>query len=191
LSERRTAPTGSIDSHFGPQSLAAGHVPIGGRPMSAMTDSRWHISRLGNYPTARREPTRWRSRDLRGPLPVRVVHALEVAIRSLPSRGPWPEIDEEAWWKDILTDRRLTRSTAKMLSGRDEDARLRLDRCPAKSLTFSCRWCGERSTLTIAELARTFGPDRNVDTIGKDVLKCRHKGSRREGYPCPITYQAS
>jgi hypothetical protein len=50
--------------------------------------------------------------------------------------------------------------------------------------------CGERSTLTIAELVRTFGPDRNVDTIGKDVLKCRHKGSRREGYPCPTTYQA-
>jgi hypothetical protein len=72
--------------------------------------------------------TRWRSTNLR----------LVMAVQSLPAApGPWPEVDEEAWWSDILNDRRLRPSLRKRLSERD-DARLRLDRLPCKSLTFAC-----------------------------------------------------
>jgi len=155
-----------------------------------MGNSRWHVSQLGVRPTARARPARWRSRDLRGPLAPSVVRALVTVIRSLPTRGPWREADEEAWWADVLTDRRLRRSTAKTLSEKDDDARQRLDRLPARSLTFSCKWCGERATFTVAELIQTFGADRNVRTVGRHVLRCRAKGARREGEECPITYQA-
>jgi len=120
----------------------------------------------------------------------RVVRALVTAIKSLPPRGPWPEVDEKAWWADVLADRRLRRSTAKALSDRADDARQRLDRLPARSLTFSCKQCGQHATLTIAELIQTFGADRNVRTVGRHVLRCRDKRVRREGEACPITYQA-
>jgi hypothetical protein len=90
----------------------------------------------------------------------------------------------------VLTDRRLRRSTAKTLSEKDDDARQRLDRLPTRSLTFSCKRCGERATFTIGELIQTFGADRNVRTVGRHLLRCRAKGARREGAECPITYQA-
>jgi hypothetical protein len=104
-------------------------------------------------------------------------------------RNPWPEVDEE-WWKDVLADRRLRRSTAKSLSEKDEDAGQRLDRLPVKSLTFSCEWCGQHATLKVAELIRMFGRDRNVRSIGRHVLKCKDRRSRREGEECPIKWQA-
>jgi hypothetical protein len=44
------------------------------------------------------------------------VRALEIAIRSLPTRAPWPEVDEEGWWREVLVDRRLRRPAAKSLS---------------------------------------------------------------------------
>jgi hypothetical protein len=122
-------------------------------------------------------------------LPRATVRALEMAIQSLPTRGPWPEVDEN-WWKDVLADRRLRRSTAKTLSEKGVDAGQRLDCLPVKSLTFSCEWCGQRAKLTVAELIRTFGRDRNVRSIGRHILKCQDKRSRREGEECPITYQA-
>jgi hypothetical protein len=160
-----------------------------------MTDSRWQktrwaISRLGRHPETRPRPARWRSYDLRGPLPARVVRALETAIKNLPARGPWPEIDEEARWADVLTDRRSRTPLAKKLSEKNLNAGLRLDRCPAKSLTFSCTRCGESVTVKTSELIRTFGPDRNVHTIGRDVIGCEDKRARREGDECPITYRA-
>jgi transcription elongation factor Elf1 len=111
--------------------------------MPAMRDSRWRVSQLGVRATSRARAARWRNRDLRGPLAPSVVRAPVTAIQSLPTRGPWPEVDEEAWWAEVLTDRRLRRSTAKKLSEKDNDARQRLDRLPARSLTFSCKWCGE------------------------------------------------
>jgi hypothetical protein len=159
--------------------------------MPAMAHSRWHVSQLGVRPTARARPTRWRSYDLRGPLAPRAVSALVTAIKSLPTRGPWPEVDEEAWWSDVLADRRLRRSTAKALSDKDDDARQRLDRLPARSLTFSCKLCGQRATLTIAELIRTFGAERNVRTVGRHVLRCRDKGARREGEDSAVQIPAS
>jgi hypothetical protein len=66
---------------------------------------RWEIQALG-LRDDRSEPksTRWRSFDLRGPLPLKTTRALETAIQSLPDNVPWPEIDEEAWWRDVLSD---------------------------------------------------------------------------------------
>jgi hypothetical protein len=104
--------------------------------------------------------------------------------------GPWPEVDEEGWWREVLADRRLRRSASKSQPEKDEDAGQRLDRLPVKSLTFSCEWCGQRTKLTVAELIRMFGRDRNVRSIGRHILKCKDRRSRREGEECPITYQA-
>jgi hypothetical protein len=154
-----------------------------------MNSTRWSVAGLGLHPTARPRPLRWRSHDLTGPLPMRVVRNLETAIKSLPARGPWPQIDEEAWWADVLTDTRLRSPSAKKLAEKSQDANFRIDRCPAKSLTFSCKRCGEEVTLAVNELCRKFGSDRNVHTIGQEVLKCPDGRSRREGYECPIKYR--
>jgi hypothetical protein len=97
-----------------------------------------------------------RSTDLRGPLPRETVRALIGAIRSLPRKSPWPEVDE-GWWKAVLSDRLLRRQ-----GGADR----RLDQVPLKSLTFKCKWCGQSATLKIEDLLRMFGPDRNVRSIG-------------------------
>jgi hypothetical protein len=154
-------------------------------------ESRYSVQAIGLAHLARRPiRTRWRSRDLKGPLPSRVVNNLLVAIRSLPTHGPWPEIDEEAWWNDVLTDRRLRPSSEKKLHEKNEDARLRLDRLPCKSLTFSCKYCRHEINLTIAELIKAFGSERNIRTIGRDVIKCMDKRARREGDECPIIYRA-
>jgi hypothetical protein len=80
---------------------------------------RWDVARHSAPPAARPRPTRWRSHDLKGPLPRSTVRALEVAIRSLPTRAPWPEVDEEGWWREVLADRRLRRPTANLLSDKD------------------------------------------------------------------------
>ena len=74
--------------------------------------------------------------------------------------------------------------------GRRLMRRHRLDRCPAKSLTFGCQRCGSQATVTLAELMDTFGRDRNVRTIGRHILGCKDKRAHREGENCPITYQA-
>ena len=133
---------------------------------------RWGVARLSGPLHARARPMRWRSRDLKGPLPRATVRALEIAIQSLPTRAPWPEVDEEGWWCEVLADWRLRRSAAKTLPDKDEDAGHRLDRLPVKSLTFSCEWCGQRARLKIAELIAMFGRERNVRSIGRQVLKC-------------------
>ena len=151
---------------------------------------RWDVARLSAPAAARARPTRWRSHDLKGPLPRSTVRALEIAIRSLPTRAPWPEVDEEGWWREVLADRPLRRSAAKSLSDKDEDAGQRLDHLPVKSLTFSCEWCGQRATVKVAELIAMFGRERNVRSIGRHVLKCRDQRSRREGEECPIIFQA-
>jgi hypothetical protein len=154
-------------------------------------ESRYHVQAVGLAHLPRRSiRTRWRSHDLKGPLPTRIVHSLVAAVQSLPARGPWPEVDEEAWWKDVLTDRRLRPSSEKKLYEKSEDAKLRLDRLPCRSLTFSCKYCRQEIKLTIAELIKTLGSDRNVRTIGRELIKCRDKRSRREGDACPITYRA-
>jgi hypothetical protein len=152
--------------------------------------TRWNVATLGRSPTAPPRRTRWRSHDLKGPLPASTVRALEIAIRSLPTRAPWPQVDEEGWWREVLADRRLRRSTAKILSEKHEEADQRLDRLPLKSLTFSCQWCGQRTTLKVAELIQMFGRGRNVRSIGRHVLKCKDRRPRREGEECPIVYQA-
>jgi hypothetical protein len=159
-------------------------------PMKGRKSTRWEVSQQSAWPAARRRPMRWRSYDLKGPMPRSTTRALEVAIYSLPTRTPWPAIDEEAWWRDVLADRRLRRSSAKALSEKDDNAGQRLDRLPVKSLTFSCVWCGQRTVIKVAELIRMFGRDRNVRTIGRHVLKCRDRRPRREGEECLITYHA-
>jgi hypothetical protein len=87
--------------------------------------------------------------------------ALEVAIYSLPVQTPWPAIDEEAWWRDVLADRRLRRSSAKTLAEKDENAGQRLDRLPVKSLTFSCAWCGQRTVIKVACWRRLYSACSN------------------------------
>ena len=160
--------------------------------MAKDRSTRWDLARLNSAAAARARLTRWRSRDLKGPLPRSTVRALEIAIRSLPTRAPWPEVDEEGWWREVLADRPLRRSAAKSLSDKDEDAGQRLDHLPVKSLTFSCEWCGQRATVKVAELIAMFGRERNVRSIGRHVLKCRDRRSRREGEgeECPIIFQA-
>jgi hypothetical protein len=159
-------------------------------PMKGRKSTRWEVSQQSAPPAVRPRPRRWRSYDLKGPLPRSTTRALEVAIYSLPVRTPWPAIDEEAWWCDVLADRRLRRSSAKALSEKDENAGQRLDRLPVKSLTFSCAWCGQRTAIKVAELIRMFGRDRNVRTIGRHVLKCHDRRPRSEGEECPIAYHA-
>ena len=66
---------------------------------------------------------------------------------------------------------------------------MRLDKCPTKLLTFCCTHCGERATFSVAKLIGMFGRERNVRTIGGELLKCRAPSFRREG-ECPIKYQA-
>jgi hypothetical protein len=156
--------------------------------MKPPRSSRWNVSALGIKPVQPPRSTRWLSNDLSGPLPARVVQNLVVAIKSLPTRGLGPEIDEEAWWQSVLTDWRGRPSNAKRLPNKEAD--LRLDRVRVNSLTFSCKQCGHSVTLTVAELCRTFGPDRNVRTIRGAVIKCNDKRARRDGYECPITYGA-
>jgi len=154
--------------------------------------SRWDIqARSPRVDRAPQSATRWRSYDLRGPLSLKTTRALEIAIRSLPGNTPWPEIDEEAWWKDVLADRRLRLPKDKRLSEQSRPAGLRLDRLPCKALRFACKNCGQQCTATVAELSRRFGSDRNVRTIGNQVLKCPAPHLRREGGDCPITYSAS
>ena len=178
-----------------PQALAAGLAQVGGRPMPNMKgprkESRYQVQavRLVYLPRQALR-TRWRSHDLKGPLPARVVHSLVAAVQSLPANGPWPEIDEEAWWNEVLMDRRLRPSSEKKLYEKGEDARLRLDRLPCKSLTFSCKYCRQEITVSISDLIKAFGSDRNVRTIGREITKCRDKRARREGDECPIGYRA-
>ena len=93
--------------------------------------------------------------------------------------------------REVLADRRLRRSAAKSLSEKDEDAGQQLDHLPVKSLTFSCEWCGPCATLKVAELIAMFGRERNVRSIGRHVLKCRDRRSRREGNKCPIILRRS
>lgn len=154
--------------------------------MSSFRSSRWHGGTVGLQPVKPRA-TRWRSDDLSGPLPTRVMQNLVTAIQSLPVRGPWPETDEEAWWEAVLTDWRTRPSNAKKLP--NKDAALRLDRQPGEALTFSCEHCGQSATFTVAELCQNYGPDRNVRTVGVEVIKCKDKRVRREGYDCPISYR--
>src|SRR5580704_3874895 len=97
-------------------------------PMAAMTRRYW-TQQLG-LPHHAQTPTRiWRSTDLKGPLPRKTVSALLEAIRSLPRRSPWPDVDE-GWWDAVLTDRRLRRE-----NGVDQF----LGQLPVKSLTFECK----------------------------------------------------
>jgi hypothetical protein len=134
---------------------------------------RWDVARLSGPPAVRARPTRWRSRDLKGPLPRATVRALEAAIRSLPTPAPWPDVDEEGWWREVLADRRLRRSTAKSLSEKEEDAGQRLDHLPVKSQTFSCEWCGHHRvsarsgdvTPSCGEARPVWGHQRRVDDV--------------------------
>jgi len=160
--------------------------------MAKERSSRWDVqARSPRVNRAPRRSTRWRSFDLRGPLPAKTTRALEVAIQSLPGHTPWPEIDEEAWWKDVLADRRLRPPKDKRLSEQGWAAGLRLDRLPCKALSFTCKRCGQQCTATVAELSQRYGSDRNVRAVGTQVLKCPAPHLRREGGECPITYGAA
>ena len=133
-----------------------------------------------------RRRTRWRSSDLRGALPLNVARALETAIASLPGSVPWPELDEEAWWRDVLSDPRVRPPAAKHLPLDGWRARFRLDRQQCASFTFSCSQCRQQRTVSVADLIKELGSGRNVCTIGHEVLQCPNKRVRREGYECRI-----
>lgn len=150
---------------------------------------RWEIQAVGPCPAKPRRgtPARWRSYDLRGPLSLKTTLALAIAIHSLPSNLPWPEIDEEAWWRDVLSDARVRTPTMKHLPLDGWRSKFRLDRHQCLSITFTCNQCRQQTTVSVADLIKEFGSGRNVTSIGNDMLKCLNKRARREGYDCPIT----
>ncbi len=179
-------PPATSRSGWNPLDGAASNAPMkdGGKT------TRWDAGRLGVMLSPQLRPAHWRSRDLKGPPPFHVVRAMETVVKSLPSRGPWSEIDEEAWWKDVLADQRARPPAAKAFSERHAHAALRLDRLPTRSLIFACACCGRHVTVAVADLCARFDPDRNVKTIGQDVLACKEKARRRDCGECPVNYQA-
>jgi hypothetical protein len=154
-------------------------------------ESRWAVQQLGirdDVPGLLR-PKRWTSNDLKGPLPAETVRKLEIALKSLPKRTPWPEIDEEAWWADVMNDPRARRRKSPDRPQPDgRDAHLRLDRFPAPFVTFSCDRCKRSRTLKVFDLRGTFGGDRNIYTIGRAALSCPNERDRREGWECPVRF---
>jgi hypothetical protein len=75
--------------------------------MAKERNTRWEVQALGQRDQKLSRSTHWRSFGLRGPLPLKTVRALEIAIESLPGNVPWPEVDEEAWWQEVLSDPRV------------------------------------------------------------------------------------
>ena len=157
--------------------------------MAKGRSTRWEVQALGlrQDRSRPRKPTRWRSFDLRGPLPLKTTHALEIAIQSLPGNVPWPDVDEDAWWRDVLSDARVRSPTMKRLPNEGWRSKFRLDRLQCLSTTFTCSQCKQQRTVSVADLIKDLGASRNAGTIGNDVLQCPNKRSRREGYDCPIS----
>jgi hypothetical protein len=77
--------------------------------------TRWEIQALGLRDRTPPKRTRWHSQDLRGALPRKVACALEIAIQSLPGNAPWPDIEEEAWWRGVMSDPRVRAPAATRL----------------------------------------------------------------------------
>jgi hypothetical protein len=176
-----------------PPFLAAGLGAVGGRPISPWptTAAVGGMSRgLADLPPrgcGRRGGAAATSRGrCRGPRCGRWKSRSEVCRRAHRGR----RLTRKGGGGKCSPDRRLRRSASKLLPEKDEDAAQRLDRLLVKSLTFSCEWCGQRTKLTVAELIRMFGRDRNVRSIGRHILKCKDRRSRREGEECPIKWQA-
>ncbi len=149
--------------------------------------TRWEIQALGLRNDGPRKRTRWRSDDLSGALPLKVARALEIAIESLPGNVPWPDIDEERWWREVMHDPRVRAPSQKHLPLDGWRSKYRLDRQQCSQMTFTCAQCQQRRTVTVVDLIKDFGSHRNVATIGNDVIRCSNKRARREGYDCPIS----
>jgi hypothetical protein len=105
---------------------------------------------------------RWRSYDLRGPSPTKTIRALKIAIESLPGNVPWPDVDEESWWREVLSDPRVRSPTAKHLPLDGWRSKFRLDRQQSLAMTFTCSVCRQQCTVSIADLIKSLGKDRNV-----------------------------
>jgi hypothetical protein len=134
-----------------------------------------------------RQRTSWRSDNLRGALPLKVTRALEIAVENLPGNTPWPDIDEDSWWRDVLSDARVRTPTMKNLPLNGWRSKFRLDRLQCSAMTFTCAGCKKKRTVSVADLIKRFETHRNATTIGNDVLECPDKRSRREGYDCPVS----
>lgn len=130
----------------------------------------------------------WRSADIKGFLRTGVAQDLAAAMASLPVRDGSPAIDEEAWWKDVLDDPRVRTSGRNRIDDKDtRNAHVRVDRCAAESVTFTCALCHDSQTYDIPGLILKVGSDRNIYTINAEVMNCPDKRKRREGWGCPIT----
>ena len=150
--------------------------------------TRWDNQALGRRDRERpRQRTSWRSDNLRGALPLKVTRALAIAVESLPGNAPWPDVDEESWWRDVLTDARVRTPTMKNLPLDGWRSKFRMDRQQCSAMTFTCGACKQQRTVSVAELIKDLGGSRNIATIGNDVLLCPNKRVRREGYDCPIS----
>jgi hypothetical protein len=150
--------------------------------------TRWHLAALGVFDAPKRR--RWRSSDIKSFLPLSRVRPLELAMQSIAERGNWLQIDEEAWWADVLDDPRVRPPLRKTLPAGHRYAHLRLDRCQAESVTFVCVSCRQQTTLDVAVLRERFGRDRNILTIRGEALLCgKHKRDRRDGYECDVSYR--
>jgi hypothetical protein len=150
--------------------------------------TRWENQALGRRERERpRQRATWRSDNLRGALPLKVTRALEIAVENLPRNTPWPQIDEDSWWRDVLVDARVRTPTMKHLPPDGWRSKFGLDRQQCSEIKFTCAACKQQRTVSVADLIKQFGTHRNVATIGDEILQCSNKRARREGYDCPIS----
>jgi hypothetical protein len=98
--------------------------------------------------------------NARGPLPVAVTAALLRAMQAVAhARTPWPVIDEEAWWRDVLCDPRARRPTEKRLDAKGRWAYLRLDRFRNPIMRLACARSGLRKEFDYEDVLQQFGGD--------------------------------
>jgi hypothetical protein len=113
------------------------------------------------------------------------VAAFLTAFQGLRAKNaPWVELDAddaEAWWRDVLHDRRARRTRADYIPANDVDAGLRLDRWPGSFVTLRCATCDAHATYEVAELASVFGADHNITQLPASLVDCPDKRGRREG----------
>lgn len=143
-------------------------------------------------PPEKLKPRVWRSADIKGFLRTRVAEGLAAAMESMPQRGGAPDIDEDAWWRDVLDDPRVRTSRRERIDERDaRNVHVRVDRCTAETVTFTCALCGGVETYDVPGLILKVGSDRNIYTINAEVMNCPDKRKRREGWGCPISIKLS
>ena len=128
--------------------------------------------------------------NVRGPLPVEVTAVLLRAMHALErARPPWPVLDEEGWWRDVLHDPRARRPSEKRLDANGRWAYLRLDRFRRPRMTLACARCGLREEFDTDDVRRSFGDDYNIGLLRHKLVRCPHRKLRDAVFEhCPLDY---